>query len=320
MIDQYKHAPLQSGSIRLLDLLPSSRPEAPVRCRIRHVKFAKAQSAYEALSYVWGAAEGSCAINCDGGELLLKQLRRKYRIRALWIDAICIDQTAAGEPERNEQIKNMGQVYANASTVLVWLGPESLPHATTMDLLHDELTHGTDQELAFARRCDILFGSKRISWRHLRALMIVCDITNNVSDHDLHFEVGPMYERIRFREGARRLVKSQGKFGHNNNDDFFPDCDDRRRAFLTSMTGLESKLPHDKLYGLYPILRLLSIDLPEPDYSASIVKVAQDFTRAAVASLGTLDVITSGLPNEDPVMPSWIPRNLTNPKPEAWAR
>lgn len=65
----------------------------------------------------------------------LKQLHRRYRIRRLWIDAICIEQTAEGEPERNEQVKNMGEVYASASIVLIWLGTEILPHTTTTDLL-----------------------------------------------------------------------------------------------------------------------------------------------------------------------------------------
>lgn len=31
-------------------------------------------------------------------------------------------------------------------------------------------------------------------------------------------------------------------------------------------------------------------------------------------------MITSDIPQEDPAMPSWIPRDLTNPKPEEWAR
>lgn len=81
--------------------------------------------------------------------------------------------------------------------------------------------------------------------------MVVDALTNNVSDHDLHFEVGPMYERIRFREDARRLVKSKGQFG---NDDAFSKWENRRRTFLTLMKGLEAKLPHYKIYGLYPIL------------------------------------------------------------------
>lgn len=39
-----------------------------------------------------------------------------------WIDAICINQNSI--PERSAQVKIMGDIYAKARTVLVWLGPE----------------------------------------------------------------------------------------------------------------------------------------------------------------------------------------------------
>lgn len=40
-----------------------------------------------------------------------------------WIDAICIDQNNAAE--RNSQVMLMGDIYAGANEVIVWLGPES---------------------------------------------------------------------------------------------------------------------------------------------------------------------------------------------------
>ncbi|KAK7976998.1 hypothetical protein PG988_004488 [Apiospora saccharicola] len=159
-----------------------------------------------------------------------------------------------------------------------------------------------------------------MSWRHLRLLTAVCDIINNVSSRDLNSEFGRMYEQILFRGDARRMVKDIGKLDHYGDEQFLNGTKDRRRMFLTCMKGLECKMPHDKIYGLYQILRIMKIDLPDPDYSAPIDKVANDFTRAAIASLQTLDVFTSDLPHEDPSVPSWIPRDLTNPKPEVWAR
>ncbi|KAK8133567.1 HET-domain-containing protein [Apiospora sp. TS-2023a] len=159
-----------------------------------------------------------------------------------------------------------------------------------------------------------------MSWSHLRLLTAVCDIIDNVSSRDLNSEFGRMYEQILFRGDARRMVKDVRKLENYEDEQFLNGTKDRRRMFLTCMKGLESKLPHDKIYGLYPILRIMKIDLPDPDYSAPIEKVAHDFTRAAIASLQTLDVFTSDLPYEDPTLPSWIPRDLTNPKPEVWAR
>lgn len=43
--------------------------------------------------------------------------------RILWVDAICIDQT--NESERNHQVNQMGDVYSQATQVLVWLGLET---------------------------------------------------------------------------------------------------------------------------------------------------------------------------------------------------
>ncbi|KAK7997061.1 hypothetical protein PG989_005101 [Apiospora arundinis] len=50
----------------------------------------------------------------------LKHLRRKKGIRTLWIDALCINQRDL--VEKQVQIRRMGWVYANASSVVVWLG------------------------------------------------------------------------------------------------------------------------------------------------------------------------------------------------------
>ncbi|KAK7976693.1 hypothetical protein PG989_015156 [Apiospora arundinis] len=137
MIETFRHIPLQSeDSIRVLDLLPSSRRDAPVQCHIRQVGLSQARDNYEALSYVWGDPKGSRPVLCDGRQLLVTpnchdamvRLRRRFRVRTLWIDAICIDQSSAedGTRERNHQVKQMGDIYQHALTVLVWLGMEGL--------------------------------------------------------------------------------------------------------------------------------------------------------------------------------------------------
>lgn len=69
-------------------------------------------------------------ICCDGikvtvsGELFraLKEMRSFYKATRprLWVDALCIDQGSV--QERNEHVKVMGKIYANAAIVRVWLG------------------------------------------------------------------------------------------------------------------------------------------------------------------------------------------------------
>jgi hypothetical protein len=53
-------------------------------------------------------------------ELALRYLRHHKQPRTLWIDAVCIDQ--ANEDEKRLQIQRMDFIYANASSVVVWLG------------------------------------------------------------------------------------------------------------------------------------------------------------------------------------------------------
>lgn len=53
-------------------------------------------------------------------EPALRYLRLQKQPRTLWIDAICIDQ--ANEDEKRLQIQRMDFIYANASSVVVWLG------------------------------------------------------------------------------------------------------------------------------------------------------------------------------------------------------
>lgn len=83
---------------------------------------------YEALSYAWGGSDKSLSIFVDGHELpvtanlhaALSHLRNRSLDRAMWVDAVCINQ--ADSEERGHQVQSMAKIYANASRVIVWLG------------------------------------------------------------------------------------------------------------------------------------------------------------------------------------------------------
>ena len=90
---------------------------------------------YEALSYAWGSADNPKSIFIDGQgdnanvirvtenlDVALRYLRYHRASRSLWVDAVCIDQNNV--LERNAQVSLLGNVYARASCVVVWLGPE----------------------------------------------------------------------------------------------------------------------------------------------------------------------------------------------------
>ncbi|KAF8860223.1 hypothetical protein BDZ45DRAFT_649084 [Acephala macrosclerotiorum] len=83
---------------------------------------------YENLYYQNGGSRPPGTITCDGvemtigGELYsaLRRLRKEDEVLRIWVDAICINQSDM--EERNLHVKMMGEVYAKAETVRVWLG------------------------------------------------------------------------------------------------------------------------------------------------------------------------------------------------------
>ncbi|KAJ9149338.1 hypothetical protein NKR23_g4229 [Pleurostoma richardsiae] len=129
---QYKYDRLQAasgGAFRLLYLQPTSGPEVDV---VLAESSLETDISYEALSYTWGSADEAHYIQCNGKQLrVTKNCKtallnlRSSEPRALWVDAICIDQSCV--EERNEQVKMMRQIYESASQVIVWLADNSAP-------------------------------------------------------------------------------------------------------------------------------------------------------------------------------------------------
>ncbi|KAL8369638.1 hypothetical protein RB595_000125 [Gaeumannomyces hyphopodioides] len=126
---EYQYTPLGARSIRLLRLLPGTGADVLtgglVTTSLDNVP------EFTALSYAWGCLEPRKAIYLDGFKATtgpglhsaLKHLRRADQPILLWADALCINQ--ADIPERTQQVKMMGDVYAAAWGTVIWLGEES---------------------------------------------------------------------------------------------------------------------------------------------------------------------------------------------------
>jgi hypothetical protein len=63
----------------------------------------------------------------------LLQLRRADRLRELWIDALCINQSSA--EEKTQQVRKMHRIYSLASRVIIWLGESDSYSDLAMDCL-----------------------------------------------------------------------------------------------------------------------------------------------------------------------------------------
>ncbi|KAK6374613.1 hypothetical protein LTR64_002725 [Lithohypha guttulata] len=157
---KYKYETLAdpAANIRLL-MLQNGQQDEPLRAKLEHTPMDDRVS-YEAVSYSWGSPSETCTIlkhtilkyitlkhtiqveksgsyfslaitpNLDN---VLRRFRRVEDVRALWIDAVCIDQGT--KEEKSAQVGIMDSIYASAQQVLVYLGEPSASTAQAIALL-----------------------------------------------------------------------------------------------------------------------------------------------------------------------------------------
>lgn len=120
--------------LRLVRRFESTGASTRVVCEFDLVQFCVQQSCppYRALSYAWGPLGDPIYMPMvDGSALpITKNLcealhhvidaEKLTESTWLWIDQICIDQSAI--QERNHQVQIMGNIYEKAEEVLIWLG------------------------------------------------------------------------------------------------------------------------------------------------------------------------------------------------------
>ncbi|KXT02330.1 hypothetical protein AC578_221 [Pseudocercospora eumusae] len=130
---------LPPGYIRIVELEPGCG-EQPLEANIHHRPLEPPTSSehYEAISYCWGHVDSPKQLTLRSGSNLaitaslhsaLQSFRYPDRSRLLWADAICINQDDI--EERSHQVAIMGEIYALAKRVLVWLGPSKLDDIET---------------------------------------------------------------------------------------------------------------------------------------------------------------------------------------------
>jgi hypothetical protein len=118
---------------------------------------------YEALSYTWGAPEFPQSISLNHAKIPITQnlfdalvrFRDAARPRAIWVDALCINQQDLNE--KAKQINLMIYVYINASSVLVWLGIEDDSTRSAISLLRHAVQYFIDETKALGGRPSKMF-------------------------------------------------------------------------------------------------------------------------------------------------------------------
>lgn len=130
----------EHDSIRLLILQPGSR-SSPIFCWLEETRISS-RPRYVALSYTWGEPVLTNTIHVNGQLIkvrhnlytALQYIRDTTEPQSLGIDALTINQEDI--PERNQQVKIMGQIYKNSDKTLVWLREEMDSDKPALSLLH----------------------------------------------------------------------------------------------------------------------------------------------------------------------------------------
>ncbi|KAH7134535.1 heterokaryon incompatibility protein-domain-containing protein [Dactylonectria estremocensis] len=184
----FPYEPFESGvdALRLLVLLPRSSPkDKGINCELHNRAFGS-KPAYEALSYTWGTQPATKTIAINGQPFLvrsnlysaLQALRLKKKPRALWVDAICINQDDMAE--RNWQVSLMAFVYTRAERVLAWLGTS--PPNSQSGFFSDEQWYAMShnpywtrlwiiQELVLAHEVVFCLGNNSFDWERVQSTM-----------------------------------------------------------------------------------------------------------------------------------------------------
>lgn len=134
----YQYLPLAEAEFRLVRVLPERM--STVKCKIFHQSFNDPVK-YTAVSYAWGDSVEKKPLVLEEAIIMvaaslydaLESVRQKHQDVLVWIDALCIDQD--NEFERAKQVGLMGQIYSQAESVAVCLGPEADDSPWAMKLL-----------------------------------------------------------------------------------------------------------------------------------------------------------------------------------------
>lgn len=132
---------------------------------------------YECLSYVWGKGGKDSMIgvgqsileNTASLRYALMHLRLPDRVRVLWIDQLCIDQTNLDE--RSQQVQQMGRIYQTAQLDLLWLGEESRDSHYALKWVQETIDASRSAALRTQGAVPKLIGADKMSkqmWEFIR--------------------------------------------------------------------------------------------------------------------------------------------------------
>jgi hypothetical protein len=343
--------------IRVLCFLPprvsvmGDEDAVPIECTLKYVKL-ESKPLYNALSYTWKdhnveSSRAQPTIVLDGHEMPITRnlwlaLARfqKYAFAdgeyfapfpagmALWVDAVCINQT--DNRERNHQVRHMRQIYQNAECINIWLGPEfegsSLGMDLALELEQDVRALGSltvpyewinplmRSKIKDPEQKDIWEALSRIHRRpYWRRLWIVQEIVSNLQTY---VHIGPKTTHLMpllttgqaiFETEDAQNARTQTSVQHDLLAAFesqaivadrisFCDPDYEGHDLLDLLRKYRhhhSSNPRDKVYGLAGLAKSYNGKQLPIDYDLPVSEVFQDTALYIIDGSKELDIICS---------------------------
>jgi hypothetical protein len=351
----YIYQPLRNeASIRVLRLEPASRHDAPLFASLEHVEISPyrqdgtratrevpsarasmvslldtAQVQYEAISYAWGEEEATEELAIYGTkpqqsikirknvDSMFRFLRSPTKQRCIWIDALCINQ--GDRDEKNAQVKFMGEVYKQASAIIIWIGApkdSSDPNDSTRRFFQQLVKYGpadsrskneqsktwlkleaflhrlwftrrwTIQEALLAKQATILCGSYMINF------MVFA------KNAFLTAQRQPFLNELALGVMQKLWIMYKLRSPPISPSGFDP------LRLLVDFSSAECKVPHDKIYAMNGVSNLPAVVSYQDDVETVYTSYAE--LHISVCSFAILNC-AGAFKSADSTLPSWIP-------------
>jgi hypothetical protein len=344
-LGDYKYEALEKRQIRVVHLYPT-KGSGLMYCTIERVSIDD-NPTFEALSYTWGTSPGRYQIQVGASVLsigknlavALRTLSSGDKLRTIWIDAICIDQSNAAE--RNHQVRFMKDIYTRASSVVIWLGEAAdgsdalLDYLDTLDASSALVEHRAwiDYEEEWSWDKGVSFQQPPVAQETVDALLcrpwfgrvwiqqeaavnahtkVQCGSKTVTWDQlfslvwDYQKPSGEGFAKDQFSIDALRssvlitLIQSYR----------YPDISTLLLDILRDCTYAGATDPRDRIFGIQNLARDPDLDklLLEPDYNDDVVVVYTKLAKRYLATQGPFILGWAGRNNQYfPELPSWAP-------------
>lgn len=263
--------------------------------------------------------------------------KRPYRPFFLWVDAICINQ--ADVVERNSQVKLMGDLYSNATRVIIWLGDTKANMRLILLVQHiihfifsasPTATLNEYYTTLFQNLLETIPGGQQDFKLALSAafssdwfLRIWCTqegflarqttvLYRNAEIAGKHMSVFCVWPTMAYHPDLTPLVQSVPDLSTKLiqgiarlSPELLGTADERSTVTLSFVRTLRASNPRDKFYGLLGLLGANKIDI---DYNKSIAEVYIDSVlQTASNGLHVLSLVFQPSEYTRSDLPSWVP-------------